>query len=94
MFSGTTRYEGNHSKLNLSRFRQRKFCISILFLRNPKNRLTHRLIEFYNSLNRLYFGDVEKQCCDAGQEAAICGVSVLISLNLDRTSVVFVFVFG
>ena len=71
IFNGTTRYEGNHFKLNLSRFRQRKFCISILFLRNPKNRLTHCPVEFYNSLNRLHFGDVEKQCCDAGTESRL-----------------------
>ena len=50
----------------LSRFHQRKFCISILFLRNPKNRLRHCPIEFDNSPKRLRFGDVEKQCCDAG----------------------------
>ena len=49
-----------------SRFRQRKFCISILFLRNPKNRLRHCPVEFDNSMKRLRFGDVAKQCCDAG----------------------------
>ena len=74
-----------------SRFRQRKFCISILFLRNPKNRLTHCPVEFYNSLNRLHFGDVEKQCMAREQEAAVCGASVPTSLSLDRKAVVFVF---
>ena len=44
---------------------------TILFLRNPKKRLKHCLIEFYNSLNRLHFGDVEKQCCDAGTESRL-----------------------
>ena len=74
-----------------SRFRQRKFCISILFLRNPKNRLKHCPVEFDNSMNRLRFGDGEKQCTAQEQEAAVCGVSVPTSLNLDRKAVVFVF---
>ena len=71
-----------------SRFRQRKFCISILFLRNPKNRLKHCLIEFYNSLNRLHFSDGEKQCMAREQEAAVFGASVPTSLSLDRKAVI------